>query len=560
MGVKRALEMVLDRAREENNDIFTYGPMIHNPQVVSLLSLKKISSSRDLDDFSEEVVCFISAHGISPERRKSLKATGACICDASCPDVVKVQGIIKKYALKGYSTVIFGDRGHTEVEGLLGFSAGNGMVINSVAEVDELPPLEKVCLVSQTTRNMDEFRRVADAVRARFQEVEVFNTICSSTLSRQEEVIEISEKVDAMVVVGGKNSANTARLSLIAGEFVPVFQVETAEELNMDELSRYHTVGVTAGASTPNWLIQGVVDHLRGWTWRKKNLPLRWLYSVAAVIVKANFFIAFGGACLTAAAMRLLGIQILWPALLLSFSLFLSIYNLNIFADQPAIFLNQPSRYRFFHNNRLILRWLNALSLATAFVCAAFLGVGPFLLTVITLLSGLAYSSTILPSSFPGTRLKNLTGLKEFLSSLGWGVVAVLVPAAATGPDRPSVVAIIVVFLFVFSIMFVRSTLFAIRDIQGDRLVGRETLPVVLGVERTKIVLLFLITLNALGLIVAGILGWVPVSGYYYLAVIAYGCLYLILYHKRILYRGLVHEVLVDGQLILAGLIAGLFR
>jgi len=112
MGVKRALEMVLDRAREENNDIFTYGPMIHNPQVVSLLSLKKISSSRDLDDFSNEVVCFISAHGISPERRKSLKATGACICDASCPDVVKVQGIIKKYALKGYSTVIFGDQGH----------------------------------------------------------------------------------------------------------------------------------------------------------------------------------------------------------------------------------------------------------------------------------------------------------------------------------------------------------------------------------------------------------------------------------------------------------------
>jgi (E)-4-hydroxy-3-methyl-but-2-enyl pyrophosphate reductase len=560
MGVKRALEMVLDRAREENNDIFTYGPMIHNPQVVSLLSLKKISSSRDLDDFSEEVVCFISAHGISPERRKSLKATGACICDASCPDVMTAQGIIKKYAGKGYSTVIFGDRGHTEVEGLLGFSEGKGMVINGLEEVDGLPSLDKVCLVSQTTRNMDEFRKVADAVQARYQEVEVFNTICSSTLSRQEEVIEMSGKVDAMVVVGGKNSANTARLSLIAGEFVPVFQVETAEELNMDELSRYKIVGVTAGASTPNWLIQGVVDHLRGWSWRKKKLPMRWLYSVAAVVVKANFFIAFGGACLTAAAMRLLGIQILWPAMLLSFSLFLTIYNLNIFADQPAILLNQPSRYRFFHNHRLILRWLNVLSLATAFVCAAFLGVGAFLLTVITLISGLAYSSTIFPPSFLGSRLKNLTGLKEFLSSLGWGVVAVLVPAAATGTDRPSTIAIMIVFLFVFSIMFVRSTLFAIRDIQGDRLVGRETLPVVLGVDRTKIVLLLLITLNALGLVIAGILGWVPVSGYYYLAVIAYGCIYLILYHKRILYRGLVHEVLVDGQLLLAGLIAGIFR
>ncbi len=560
MGVKRALEMVLDRARDEKDAIFTYGPMIHNPQVVSLLSLKKISSSRDLDDFSDEVVCFISAHGISPERRKSLKATGAYICDASCPDVMKVQGIIKKYAGKGYSTVIFGDRGHTEVEGLLGFSEGRGMVINGVEDVDELPSLDKICLVSQTTRNRDEYMKVANAVRARYQEVQVFNTICSSTLSRQEEVIEISKTVDAMVVVGGKNSANTARLSLIAGELVPVFQVETAEELDMEELGKYRTVGVTAGASTPNWLIQGVVDHLRGWSWRKKIWPLRWLYRAAAVVVKANFFIAFGGACLTAAAMRLLGIPLLWPALLLSFSLILAIYNLNIFADQPAILLNQPSRDRFFHNNRPLLRMLNLFSLVTAFVCAAVLGTGVFLLTVFTLLSGLAYSSTIFPSSFPGRRLKNLTGLKEFLSSLGWGVVAVLVPAAASGTDRPSTMAILVAFLFVFSIMFVRSTLFAIRDLQGDRLVGRETLPVVLGVDRTKIVLLLLITLNALVLILADILGWVPVSGYYYLAVIAYGCVYLILYHKRILYQGLVHEVLVDGQLILAGLIAGIIQ
>ena len=129
MGVKRALEMVLDRAREEKRAIVTYGPMIHNPQVVSLLALKKISSSRSLEDLSDKVVCFISAHGISPATRGSLKATGACVCDASCPDVLKVQGIIKKYAGQGYATVIFGDRGHTEVEGLLGFSEGRGVVV-----------------------------------------------------------------------------------------------------------------------------------------------------------------------------------------------------------------------------------------------------------------------------------------------------------------------------------------------------------------------------------------------------------------------------------------------
>jgi len=116
--------MVLDRAREEKDAIFTYGPMIHNPQVVSLLSLKKISSSRDLDDFSDEVVCFISAHGISPERRKSLKATGACICDASCPDVLRVQGQIRSMPATAILRLSSEIGGHTEVKGLLGFCEG----------------------------------------------------------------------------------------------------------------------------------------------------------------------------------------------------------------------------------------------------------------------------------------------------------------------------------------------------------------------------------------------------------------------------------------------------
>ncbi|MEA1927933.1 MAG: 4-hydroxy-3-methylbut-2-enyl diphosphate reductase [Candidatus Auribacterota bacterium] len=556
MGVRRALEMVLDRSRYEKRSILTYGPLIHNPQVVDLLSSKRVSSSRNLEDFSPDKVCFVSAHGISPAARGDLKATGARICDASCPDVVKVQGIIKKFTGKGYDTVIFGDRGHTEVEGLLGFTRGKGVVVNSVDDVERLPDLEKVCLVSQTTRNPGEYRTVADAVRKRFKEVEVVHTICSSTLKRQEEVIEMSRRVEAMVVVGGKNSANTARLSLLARKLVPVFQVETAEELDMEELGRYHTVGVTAGASTPNWLIQGVVDHLRGWSWRQKIAPLRWLYQAGAAIVKANIFIALGGSCLTAAAMRLLDIPLLWPALLLSFCLILSIYNLNIFADQPAILLNQPSRYHFFHHHRRSLRVFSAISLIAAFACAVFLGIGPLLLTVFTLLFGLAYSFTIFPVAFPGRRLGNLTGLKEIFSSLGWGVVAVLVPAASIRTDHPSAIAIIVAFIFVFSIMFVRSTLFAIRDIQGDRLVGRETLPVVLGVDKTKIVLLLLISLNALMLVLADIRGWVPVSGYFYLAVIAYGCGYLMLYHRRIVVQGLVHEVLVDGQLLLAGAIA----
>ena len=556
MGVKRALEMVLERAREAKIGIVTYGPLIHNPQVVDLLSSKRISSNRNLAAINPGELCFISAHGISPRVREEIKSTGVRVYDASCPDVLKVQGTIRKYARQGYATIIFGDQGHTEVEGLLGFTEGRGYVVGRPEEVERLPDLDRVCLVSQTTQNRDQYHEVARAAKDRFREVLVFKTICASTLDRQKEVVDMAGKVDAMVVVGGRNSANTARLTAIAAAQVPVFQVEAAGEMDMEALSRYQTVGITAGASTPNWLIQGVVDRLRDWSWRQKNVVLRWLYRVVSVVVKANFFIALGGACLTCASMRLLGIPLQWPAVLLSFCLLLAVYNLNIFADQPAILLNQPSRYRFFLSYRKVLYFINAISLVTASVCALILGTGAFLLTVFTLLSGLAYSFTILPSTLPGRRLKNLTGLKEFFSSLGWGVLAVLIPALSTRVASPSVISVAVVFIFVFSIMFARSTLFAIRDIQGDRLVGRETIPVVLGVEKTKIMLFLLITLTAGLLVLATLRGWVPSSGYWYLGVIAYGCLYLFLYHKRIIFQGLTHEMLVDSQLILAGLIS----
>ncbi len=557
MGVKRALEMVLDRARrEEKKRIVTYGPLIHNPQVVSLLSSKRVTASRDRAELTPDDICFISAHGISPAVRKELKATGARLCDASCPDVLQVQGIIRKYARRGYRTVIYGDPGHSEVEGLLGFTEDRGMVITGPEEVAGIPDSDRVCLVSQTTRNLDEFRRVAAEVKKRFPGALVFETICSSTLERQEEVMELAGRVDALVVVGGKNSANTARLTRIASGRVPVFQVETAVDLARERIGRYKTVGVTAGASTPSWLIQEVIDRLRDWSWEGRSRPLRLLYRLGAVMVKSNIFIALGGACLTCASMRLLRLPLSLPAVILTFFLVLAVYNLNIFADRTAILLTQPSRYRFLLAHRRKLSGLIAFSLAAAFILAFSLGPAAVILTVFTLLSGLAYSFTFLPTALPGIRLKNVTGLKELSSSLGWGILAVLIPVLSAPGSVPGPVPVAVVFILVFSILFVRSVLFAIRDLQGDRLVGRETIPVVLGVRRTKALLFALMAFTAGLMVLAASRGWVSPIGYRFPAVIAYGGLYLLLYHRRLVYRGLSHEMMVDSQLLLAGLIS----
>ncbi len=557
MGVKRALEMVLDRARrEEKKRILTYGPLIHNPQVVGLLSSKRISSTRDREEFSPGDICFISAHGISPRVRQELKETGARICDASCPDVLKVQGTIRKYARQGYSTVIFGDRGHSEVEGLLGFTEGRGLVVSSPEEAAKIPRSERVCLVSQTTQNLEDYRAVAAEVRVRCPGALVFETICASTLDRQREVIEMVKRVDALVVVGGKNSANTARLSRIAAGQVPVFQVETASDLNRGELGKYPRVGITAGASTPSWLIQEVIEQLQDWSWEKRNRLLNIFYRAFAAAVKSNVFIALGGSSLTFAAMKLLRLPLRLSAILLSFFLVLAVYNLNIFADRTAILLTQPARHRFFLSHQGKLYFLSAFSLVAAFYLATRLGLDALILTLFTLLSSLAYSVTFLPGRFPGGRLKNLTGLKEFLSSLGWGLMTVLIPVFSTTGSSPGIISTAVVFLLVFSILFVRSVLFAIRDLDGDRLVGRETIPVVLGVAGTKRLLFALMALVVGVLILAAAQSWITPVGYRFPVVIAYGGLYLLLYHKRLVYQGFLHEMLVDSQLLLAGVIS----
>lgn len=559
MGVKRALEMVLNQALKGRREIVTYGPLIHNPQVVELLASRGIRSRRNIEDITPGKVGFISAHGISPEAKKRLMDTGAVICDASCPDVIKVQGIIRKHARGGFATVIFGDKGHTEVEGLLGFAEGRGYVVGSVEEVKNLPVLDKVCLVSQTTQGEDEYNRVAQAVRERFPDARVFPTICTSTRERQSELLEMTRKVDTVVIVGGRNSANTARLTRIAqAQHIPVFQVETAEELDLGKIGAYRTVGVTAGASTPNWLIQGVVDRLQDWSWKQKIAPLRWAYTLLTTMVKSNLFIALGGACLTFAAMRLLGLPVNWQPILLSFSAVLAIYNLNIFADQPAILLNQPSRYRFFQRYRKLLLFVCPSALLLAFYCGTLLGLNSFLLAVFALILGLAYTFKVFPSSWPWRRLKDVPGSKELFNSLGWGTLAVLIPAFSTSTPNPPPRAITVAFAFVFIVIFVRSTLLGIRDMQGDRLVGRETIPVMLGKEKTKVLLGAITSLLALLLILATTRGWVPPFGYYYLGVIAYAYLYLFLYHKRILFQGLFHEMIVDSGLILSGIIAWL--
>ncbi len=273
-GVERAIDIARDFAKTGRRPVYTDGPLIHNSQMMDKLQGEGIrevgdyQSSADLDlDASKDdnAVLVVRAHGISPERRKYLKSIGIDFKDATCPDVGIVAGKIRLHAKKGYTTVIFGDKKHPEVIGLMGYTEGKGHPIQSIEDIDALPDLgDKVVMVSQTTMFTHDFAELSAHLKKKYPETLVFDTICGATKDRQGDIaVLFNEEVEAFVVIGGHHSANTCKLALLARKTgLPTFHIETAKEIDPVKMSQFRKVGVTAGASTPEFLINEVSDQL----------------------------------------------------------------------------------------------------------------------------------------------------------------------------------------------------------------------------------------------------------------------------------------------------------
>ena len=269
-GVDRAINIARDFAKQNKKVVYTDGPLIHNQQMMTLLQREGIKEIGDYQSKSElnlnesdkeNSVMVVRAHGISPERRKYLKSLGMEFRDATCPDVGIIAGKIKQHARKGYATVIFGDPDHPEVIGLMGYTNDNGHVIQSREDIDNLPDLgDKVCMVSQSTMFIHEFESLSGHLRETYPNLLIFNTICGATRERQTDlVMMVDEGAEAIVVIGGHHSANTRKLAKLAKlQDKPTYHIETAKDMDLNALKGYQVVGVTAGASTPDFIIDEV--------------------------------------------------------------------------------------------------------------------------------------------------------------------------------------------------------------------------------------------------------------------------------------------------------------
>ena len=257
-GVERALKMAAEAVKAHPKPIYTLGPIIHNPQVVKSFIRDGVTPVDDISEVDEGTM-IIRTHGVDPFITKMAKKRGLKVIDATCPFVAKAQKRAGELVREGYRVVIIGERDHPEVVGILAHAGGQALVVESVEDLREARRAKKIGIVVQTTQSLKKLREVLAAVSATASEVKVFNTICNATIHRQDAARELAKKADVMVVVGGKNSANTSRLVQICRETGTItYHLETAAELDPGWFAHAKVVGVTAGASTPERLLKEV--------------------------------------------------------------------------------------------------------------------------------------------------------------------------------------------------------------------------------------------------------------------------------------------------------------
>ncbi len=262
-GVKRAYNLAVKAAKEEKKSVYTLGPLIHNPQVVERLKNSGVEVLEDPQNAMKGTM-IIRSHGAPPHVFEKAKKLGIDLIDATCPFVKKAQKCAQALEREGYEVLLVGDKEHPEVKSIVGHLKQPAMVVGAAEELSGWKIPRRVGIIAQTTQSVANFNKIVGIILEKAHEIKIFNTICNSTINRIESARILAQKVDVMLIVGGKNSANTTRLAQVVKEVLPQsYHVEVPEEIDPRWLEGKERVGISAGASTPDWIISAVITHLQ---------------------------------------------------------------------------------------------------------------------------------------------------------------------------------------------------------------------------------------------------------------------------------------------------------
>lgn len=556
MGVRRAVEMVLDAPNKHENPISTYGPLIHNPQVLNLLEQKGISVINEIPDHGSGTI-LIRAHGVPPNAKDNLEKAGFKIIDATCPHVIKVQTIIHKHAEQGYASIIIGDKDHPEVAGLLGYAGEKGYVVDNLIDLDLLPAFDRAIIVAQTTQNTFFFEKVKNWAGRKFPHYKIFDTICDATAKRQAEVHSMADSVDALIVVGGQNSGNTQRLAKIARQSgKPVYHIETESELDLKTLSSARYIGITAGASTPNWIIKRIYRTLETLPFTKRQSLYRFIFTIQRAFLLTNIYVSIGAGCLCYACTKLLGITNYFPNVLISILYVQSMHIFNNLTGTKADRYNDPDRASFYNKNKVLLALLAFIAGGAGLMTAYTIGLVPFLILLAMSIMGLSYNLTLVPKRFARLkyrRIRDIPGSKTVLIAMAWGIVTSVLPSLSVSKSIPLSTAL--VLSWSLSFVFVRSAFFDILDMQGDRIVGKETIPILLGEERALRLLKSILIINLGILLLSSAFHLISSLGFALTICPIFLFVALSAHERSYMLPGFRLEFLVETHFVLAGVI-----
>ncbi|HKK90618.1 MAG TPA: 4-hydroxy-3-methylbut-2-enyl diphosphate reductase [Desulfobacteraceae bacterium] len=557
MGVRRAVDMVLDASNSRKGPICTFGPLIHNPQVLEMLEEKGIPSITAIPEHGQGTI-LIRAHGVPPRDEASLKRAGFHIINATCPRVIRVQTIIGKYARKGYAAVIIGDRDHPEVKGLLGYAAAGGHTAASLEAFQALPRLDRAVVVAQTTQDTRLYNEIKEWAGKHLGHYQMFDTICDSTEKRQAEVRTIAENSDAIVVIGGKKSGNTKRLAQIAKETgKPGFHIETIDELDFEQLNDAQSVAITAGASTPNWIINKTYRTIEEFLQKQKSAASPLLFPMRDFLLKTNLLLSAGAGCLTYASSRLQGLDhnIGHAFIAMLYILSMQIIN-NIFTIKSDRY-NNPGRALFYEQKKPLLAILAAVSGAAGLFMAFQFNRVTFIVLMVMSVLGLSYNLKILPGAVTGNRIKrikDIPGSKTLLIAAAWGIVTTILP----GISGRGSVSLLLCLVFCSGLVFARTAFFDVLEMQGDKITGKETLPLLLGEKNSVKLIKILLVLLSVILVTAAGTGMVERCAFFIALVPVFMLYYIHRSEKGNIRSNARLEFIVESHFILAGFMAAI--
>lgn len=543
-GVKGAIDKVLELEASGKKPIYTLGPLIHNKQVTDMLAAKQITSvEKPADAADKSGVLVIRAHGITPAFRQEVMQSGMEVVDATCPLVKHAHDVISQYAAQGYHTVIVGDGGHAEVIGLLGCTQGRGVVVSGPEEAARLPAFDKVNVVSQTTQKESVFMQTARVIEAKAAVCQISNTICHPTKLRQSETMQLAKNADLVIVVGGKHSANTARLALLCRELAPqVLHIETEAELTPQQVLGPKRIFITAGASTPNWVINQVAAWVRQTRKNRGRAAVNALQRFWQKCVSYSIYTALAAAALAYVCMKLEGLHTQWQVLAFSALFIFGLTTVNRALEEKIRPAGRLSAAWGYGACVLALAVLLPTDPKTFFIAALFMGAGllyPY---------RHVFKSTLL--SLPGT--------KDFFTALGWGFTCALLPALANGMLLRK--AAYLAFFYAALLVFMRSVTLGFTSANKDLMIGKESFYKAFGIGKTKLAVAVLLTALTAVLATLWFNTWRPSLVSMLLLGNCYTLFIVIYYYSHAASRGVKEETLIDAQFFILWILAYVSR